>query len=89
MSRFNQPGKLLNIPAPIPNNEADRTMEGNRLIVEIEQFGPEAWKELTTWEVQTILSIKEGSACTRIRLKELRDAHARLKTLHGDDKNPN
>lgn len=66
---------LLKMPKPIPDNEADRTAEAAGLMNQLTETDI---PKMTSWEVELVVSLREGKACTRIRLKELRELVARL-----------
>lgn len=67
----------LGLPDPIPSTEAERTAEAERLIAEL--VDRKAFHHLTTWEVELVDELKQGKACTRVRLKELREALKRIR----------
>lgn len=73
----------LDLPESIPATEAERTEEANRLVCQLREWGDEAWKQLTGWEVEVLNDLNDGKACTRVRLKEVREAVARIKTKLG------
>lgn len=66
---------VLKMPKPIPDSEADRTAEAAELLGKLES---EDVVKMTSWEVELTVALEEGKACTRIRLKELRELVARL-----------
>jgi hypothetical protein len=68
-------GNVLRMKKPIPDNETDRCLEAVDLISKLK---PEDMPRLTTWEVTLIEELNKGLACTRIRLKDLREAVSRL-----------
>jgi len=72
--------KPLVMPKPIPSSETERVAEAMELLGQIRD---EDIVKLTTWEVEMIDSIHQGRAVTRIRLKDLRDAVARIHKHRG------
>ena len=74
MNQTNQKKTIL-FPKPIPSTECERTEEAAELL---KKLMPEDICELTTWERETVDSIRSGMAVTRIRLKELRETIERI-----------
>ena len=72
--------KPLVMPKPVPSSEADRLAEAVELLTQIKD---EDIVKLTTWELETIDSIREGRAVTRIRLKDLRECVERIRKSRG------
>lgn len=68
-------GKELRMPLPVPDSERDRMEEAVGLL---KKLIPDDQVKLTTWEVVLVDELREGKACTRIRLKELREAVHRI-----------
>lgn len=60
---------------PIPDTETERVEEAKQLLSKL-KTGDRL--KLTTWELTLVEELGEGKACTRIRLKELREAMERL-----------
>lgn len=75
--------KVYVLPKPIPYSEADRCVEATELI---KQIGRQDAHLLTTWDVETLESIKAGRAVTRIRLIELREMVERVKKQREEEK---
>lgn len=71
----------LKFPKPIPDSESDRVAESIELLKKITDADA---SRLTTWEVELIDSLSQGMACTRIRLKELRECVARIEEERGN-----
>lgn len=67
--------KVVRMAKPIPSTEAERAEEAKQLIAKLRH---EDIPKLTTWEVALVNELEEGKACTRIRLKELREAISRI-----------
>ena len=73
--------KPLVMPKPIPDNEDDRVAEATELLAKISHSDIYL---LTSWELELVDELREGKACTRIRLKELRDAVERVEKQRGE-----
>lgn len=71
---------VLKMPKHIPDSEAERTEEGCELMAQLTDSDVPL---MTTWEVQMICELKEGKACTKIRLKELRECVERITKQRG------
>jgi hypothetical protein len=69
-------GRVVEMSKPIPDTEAERTEEARDLVSMIPE---DRYKELTSWEFQTINEIKEGKASTSFRLREIRQIIKRLR----------
>lgn len=67
--------KVVRISKPIPGSENDRQEEAKQLLAKLRIADR---LKLTTWELTLVEELEEGKACTRIRLKELRDAIERI-----------
>jgi uncharacterized protein YqfB (UPF0267 family) len=68
-------GNVLRMKKPIPDSESDRCLESVDLIAKLK---PEDMAKLTTWEVGLVEDLSVGKACTKIRLKELRECIERI-----------
>ena len=67
------------MPESVPDSEEERAEQANMLVVELRNLGPDAWNELTTFEVEVLSDLNDGKACTRVRFKIIREAAARIK----------
>jgi hypothetical protein len=80
MNPTQQPVKRpLVLPEPIPDTEAERTVEGLHLIGVLKDLTKDWKQELTSWELDVVNGVLDGKACTRVRLTEIRGAVARLR----------
>lgn len=73
----------LALPESIPDSEAERTREAKQLLAKLEDGDD---RLLTSWEVLLIAELGEGKACTRVRLKELREAMRRVERIKNEKK---
>jgi hypothetical protein len=70
-----QRGRIVEMSKPISDSESERTEEAQQLIAMIPE---DRYKELTSWEFQTLNEVKEGKASTKFRLSEIRKIIKRL-----------